>query len=59
MVVDGMVSKGGWWGIGIMGILGSIGMMGVGIIGIIGSLGVVGGGHNRHIRLIRHGGGWA
>lgn len=38
-----MVSKGGW---------------GVGIMGILGSLGMVGGGHNRHIRLIRHGRGW-
>lgn len=28
--------------------------MGVGIMGILGSLGMVGGGHNRHIRLIRH-----
>lgn len=26
----------------------------MGIIGIIGSSGMVGGGHNRHIRLIRH-----
>lgn len=45
VVVDGMVSKGGM-----------VGMMG--IIGILGSLGMVGGGHNRHNRLIRHGGWW-
>ena len=27
-------------------------------MGILGSLGMVGGGHNRHIRLIRHDRGW-
>ena len=49
VVVDGMVSKGGHDGLN----------RGVGIIGILGSLGMVGGGHNRHIRLIRRGRGWA
>ena len=47
MVVDGMVSKGGYGGHDGLN-------REVGIIGILGSLGMVGGGHNRHIRLIRH-----
>ena len=55
----GIIGSLGMMGVGIIGIIGSLGMMGVGIIGIIGSLGMVEGGHNRHIRLIRHGGGWA
>ena len=44
-----MVSKGGDGGLIRRG----------GRVGIIGSLGMMGGGHNRHNRLIRHGGGWA